>query len=242
MMLLLLASTLLAQDDAGARIFRQTCAQGYCHGAGGTQGRAPKLLGRAYEPAAALKIISDGVANTGMPGFKDRLNATELNAVLAYVVTISGGDASKLPAAAGAPGRAPALSAEAKQGRELFFDAVRGVNRCGTCHALDSLGIAIGPNLATGAKYDVAAIRKGKPATVRLATLKTESFPALVVERTAAALRLYDLSAMPPPLRTFTPAEVTLGPAPKWSHASVIGNYSENDLAAIAAWLDQLNR
>ena len=153
------ATALFAQE--GASIFRQTCAQGYCHGAGGSQGRAPKLIGRAFDPTVALKIISDGVSGTGMPGFKDRLNATELNAVLDYVVKISGGDASKLPSATNTS-VANNMPAAAQKGRELFFDAARGVNRCGTCHALDGMGVAIGPNLVSGTHYDAAAIRRGR--------------------------------------------------------------------------------
>jgi cytochrome c553 len=136
-----------------------------------------------------------------------------------------------------------AMPAEARRGRELFFDAVRGVNRCGTCHALDGLGVAVGPNLASGAKYDVAAIQRGKPATVRQATVKGgESFPALLVERTDRVIRLYDLGTIPPPLRTLPVGDVTLGPATGWSHGNVIKNYSAADLAAVAAWLDHLNR
>ena len=240
--LLLFAAAMFAQDDAGARIFRQTCAQGYCHGAGGTQGRAPKLIGRAYEPQAALKIIQDGVAGTGMPGFKERLSSAEVNAVLAYVVKISGGDMTKLPAAAGDAHAAAALPAGIQHGRDAFFDALRGVNRCGTCHALDGMGVAVGPNLATGAKYDAAAIQKGKPASIRQATVKGDSFPALLVERKPDAVRVYDLSVTPPPLRTFAPGEITFAPASGWSHASVIKGYSSADLDRVAAWLNWLNQ
>ena len=175
-----------------------------------------------------------------MPGFKDRLSATEVNAVLAYVVKISGGDLAKLPAA-GAASASAALSTQAQRGRDAFFDALRGVNRCGTCHALDGMGVAIGPNLASGTRYDVAAIQKGKPAGVRQATVKGDSFPALLVERKPDAVRLYDLTVIPPPLRTFAPGEITFAPAVTWSHANVIKGYTAADLEAIAAWLDHLN-
>lgn len=234
-------TTLLAQTDldAGARIFRQTCAQGYCHGAGGTQGRAPKLLGRAYDAPVALKIISDGVANTGMPGFKERLSATDLNNVLAYVVKLSGGDMDRLPMTSTA--LTVSMPAEIQKGRDVFFDALRGVNRCGTCHALDGLGIAIGPNLASGTKYDVAAIQKGKPATIRQATVKGDTFPALLVDRKPNAVRVYDLTVIPPPLRTFAPGDITFAPSTTWSHANVIKGYSAADLDSIVLWLNWLN-
>jgi mono/diheme cytochrome c family protein len=234
-------SALHAQDDLGARVFLHTCAQGYCHGAAGQQGRAPKLLGRAYDPAAAMSIIADGIGNTGMPGFKERLTAAELTAVVAYVVKISGGDASKQVTAAATTAAKP-VSADAKRGRELFFDATRGVNRCGTCHALDGLGLAIGPNLASGAKYDLAAIRRGRPASVMQASINGgDSFPALIVERNKETMRVYDLSAVPPPLRVLTTPDVGLRTATNWSHATFLKGYTEAELKTVIAWLDTLN-
>lgn len=239
----LFTTALLAQDETGARIFRQTCAQGYCHGSGGTQGRAPKLIGRAYDAQVALKIINDGVPNTGMPGFKDRLSSADVNNVLAYVVKISGGDMNKLPMTSSSI--AVALPNEIQAGRDAFFDALRGVNRCGTCHALDGQGVAIGPNLASGTKYDATAIQKGKPATIRQATVKGtvkgDSFPALLVDRKPNAVRVYDLTVIPPPLRTFAPADITFAPATSWSHANVIKGYSAADLDSIVLWLNWLN-
>ena len=92
--LLTLAADALAADAMdGARIFRQSCSVGYCHGSGGTAGRAPKLIGRAYQHEFAMKATRDGIPNTGMPGWKDRLKPAELDAVVAYVVRISGGQA-----------------------------------------------------------------------------------------------------------------------------------------------------
>ena len=57
------ATAMVAQQDPyedGAKVFKLTCAQGYCHGSGGTQGRAPKLIGQNYEAAAVRKIVESG--------------------------------------------------------------------------------------------------------------------------------------------------------------------------------------
>lgn len=147
------ATAAFAQDtEPGAQTFRLTCAQGYCHGSGGSQGRAPKLLGRNFDGPTASKIIGDGVANTGMPGFKSRLSAKQLDEVIAYVVRISGGDLKTLKASSGGAAAA-GLSSVATRGKDLFFDALRGVDRCSTCHVLEGIGSAIGPNLASGGPH-----------------------------------------------------------------------------------------
>jgi mono/diheme cytochrome c family protein len=230
---LLLASLAVAQDpEQGAQVFRGSCAQGYCHGSGGTQGRAPKLLGRNFDGPAAVKIVSDGVANTGMPGFKQRLSAKQLDDVVAYVVKISGGDLKTSARSA-----ATAMPAGAAKGKHLFFDALRGVDRCGTCHALEGVGSAIGPNLASGGPYASAAIRSGKPASIRLATLTTgEKFPALVVEQ-GDSIKIYDLGANPPVLRTLAKSEATFSGGSPWRHAGAVKRYGDADLAAVAEYL-----
>jgi len=242
--LLAILGTAAAQDlfEEGAKVFRQTCAQGYCHGSGGTQGRAPKLIGRAYEAEAVMKIIREGVPNTGMPAFADRLDQTRLEAVTAYVIRISGGDASRMVRGGGGQS-AETMPAEARRGRGLFTDPLRGVRRCNTCHVLESMGTAVGPNLASVASTpDAAAIRAVKAPSVRSAIVGNDRFPALVVEQADPFQRIYDLSVLPPVLRTLGKGEVSFSGGANWSHASAIENYSDADLAAIAAYLRWIAR
>lgn len=239
--ILLSAAAAFAQDiEQGAQIFRGTCAQGYCHGSGGTQGRAPKLIGRNFDGPTAAKIVAEGVANTGMPGFKQRLNASQLDDVVAYVVKISGGDMNTLKSSAKAAGQG--MPAAAAKGRELFFDALRGVNRCGTCHALEGIGSAIGPNLASGGPHSETAIRAGKPSSIRQARLKSgENFPALIVEQ-GDWVKLYDLGASPPVLRTLAKGEAGFTGNSAWRHANATSNYTDAELAAVASYLDFINK
>ncbi|MEZ5351663.1 MAG: c-type cytochrome [Bryobacteraceae bacterium] len=246
-LLLLLAAPVLAQDifTQGEQVFQKTCAQGYCHGSGGTQGRAPKLIGRNFDTAVVTKVVREGVPNTGMPGFERSLPNDQLQAVIAYVLRISGADVSKMPnaaaaVAAGAPVRP--MSAGVRRGKDLFFDAVRGEKRCGTCHALEGWGIPIGPNLAAGGPYDAAALRSGKKSSIKTATAGRDSFPAVVVEQSKEQVRIYDLTVLPPVLRTFVPAEIRLSDGSSWTHAGVTGAYTDADLGAIAMYLGWMAR
>ncbi|MBK5291921.1 MAG: c-type cytochrome [Acidobacteriia bacterium] len=240
-LILLLPLLSLAADPAeGAKIFRQSCSVGYCHGSGGTAGRAPKLIGRVYQHEFVMKVTRDGIPNTGMPGWKERLKPAELDAVVAYVVRISGG---VLPAGApaSAAGAATAVAAvemskEAQLGKALFFDAVRGT-RCSTCHALEGMGTPAGPNLAA-AFYDGKAMREGKPATVRQArTPGGDSFPSLVVEQTDATMKIYDLTLPPPVLRTFVKGQVSFSGGSDWRHAKSVSHYSDAEMGLIEAYL-----
>lgn len=236
--LFLLTLPLAGQDifEQGAKVFRLSCAQGYCHGSGGTQGRAPKLIGRNFEASYIRTTVQKGIPNTGMPGFQDRLSADQVQAVTAYVVQISGGDTSKLGAATAAAA-VREISGDARRGKELFFDPQRGVDRCGTCHALEGIGTAAGPSLVAG-DYTVDLIRNGKPSIVRQATAKGgDKFPALVVETKGDRIQVFDLTAPPPVLRTFARNDVSFSGASAWRHSAAVRGYSAADLAAIAAYL-----
>ena len=235
--LLLLTLPLTAQDlyESGAKVFKLGCAQGYCHGSGGTQGRAPKLIGRTYDAAAAQKIIEAGVAGTGMPAFRERLSPEQLTAVTFYVVKVSGGDTSKVAAVSGSTARK--MPGDAAAGKAAFFDAYLGVDRCSTCHAIEDMGIAVGPNLATGGPYDAAAIRNGKPATVRLASARGDTFPALVAEQKGDVVRVYDLTVAPPVLRTFGKGEIAFANGSQWKHAQATRSYNDGDLQTVAAYI-----
>ncbi|MBS1829817.1 MAG: cytochrome c [Acidobacteria bacterium] len=221
----------------GAKVFAQSCAVGYCHGTAGAANRGPRLAGRGFDSAFVEKVIRDGVPGTAMPGFKS-MRSPDLIAVIAYVMKISGGGTvSAVPAHVPAP-VAPKFSgpAEARQGKDLFFDATRGA-RCGTCHALEDWGVAVGPNI-TG--RSTAGLRQRISANVKQAIAGTLRFPALVLDRKGASISLFDLSDAPPVLRTFLPAEVRLENSAGWTHATVTRSYSDSELSSIDAYLQWL--
>lgn len=235
----LVALPLAAQDAAnlGAEVFRKSCAVGYCHGSGGTQGRAPKMIGRNFDPDYVRRVTRDGIPNTGMPGWRDRLSPAEFEAVVDYVIKISGSNPSaSTPAGAAAPETAP-LPTEVQHGRRLFFDAVRGT-RCGTCHALEGIGTPVGPNLAALPAGNEPAIRRERAVSVRRArTSDGDSFPALIVEEKNGFLKLYDLSVPPPVLRTLPAGTVKWSAEREWNHARAVAHYSDEELRSVLAYL-----
>ena len=59
----------LAFAQQGERIFKQTCATGYCHGARGEAGGAPRLAGRGFDKDYIDTTIARGIPGTAMQGF-----------------------------------------------------------------------------------------------------------------------------------------------------------------------------
>jgi mono/diheme cytochrome c family protein len=234
---------LLAAQDRGAKIFQQSCAVGYCHGSGGSANRAPRLAGRGFEPGYVQKVVETGIPNTAMPAFKGHIPDSDLIAVVNYVLSLPGnGGFVKSAAAATSSGTAgPEMSAEAKRGKELFFDPVRSINRCATCHSVDGMGVAIGPNLAAAPPRNSAAIRSIQARDIQTASAGGDNFPALVLEKTNNSTRIFDLTTPAPVLRTFTAGQVTLTSG-SWSHADAIASYSATELDVIANYLTWLSK
>ncbi len=221
----------------GEKIFNQTCANGYCHGAKGTAGGAPRLAARGFDQAFLNATVSRGVPGTAMAAFAGTLSRPELAAVVAYVATLNGiaSPAVNLgPGGGASPGTA--LAGEAARGRELFSDSVRGFARCSTCHEANGLGIAVATPMER-VPADVRALRGLATPQVRTATLDGESMPALVLSQGKQRTVFYDLTSSPPVLRTADPAAVKIAEGSGWRHASAIGAYDDAELGSILAFL-----
>jgi mono/diheme cytochrome c family protein len=245
-LLLLAAAAAYAQAQAenggverGAQLYRAQCAVPYCHGPDGTAGRAPRLIGHTYSLNGMFKVISWGIAGTGMPEFTSRLKTREIDDLVAFVMTLRGGPAATAPA----PVTPRALTGEAKAGRALFFDAAR-TGACGTCHELDGWGVPVGPDLAAlspGQFADLRGVTTHRVVTARPRSLTIDSreppFPALLVERTEARVRVYDLTAALPVLRTFAAAQIALEPGTSWRHEQAARIYTSGELETIAGFL-----
>jgi mono/diheme cytochrome c family protein len=239
--MLLLAGVAFAQGDSetGAKVFRQTCSIGYCHGAGGGAGRAPVLAGRGLAHTYLAKVVAEGIPGTGMPGFRSRLSGSDYNAVMAYLLKINGTAASGPIFEPVKDAPASALPASVQKGKDLFFDAIRGT-RCGTCHAVEAWGQAVGPN-PVSTTVNVAELRNGKGTQVQTARLANgETFPAVLVESKAGRTRLFDLTTPPPVARSFASKDVKLGGAANWKHADQVKSYSDADLSSIVEYLKWL--
>ncbi|MBK5290909.1 MAG: cytochrome c [Acidobacteriia bacterium] len=236
---LLLAPFAWAQEqaliDLGTELFRTNCATPYCHGQNGEAGRAPKLIGHSLTRARLLEVVRDGIPGKGMPGLKEQLEPSWIDGIVAYVASLSSHAAA--PAAKPKP---RVLSAAAKSGRGLFFEAAR-TGACGTCHVADGWGIAIAPNPATPAVTNVAELLALQASHVVTAKPAAESaFPSYPAKQNADRVELYDLSTKLPVLRMFTPAQVTVTPGSNWSHARASGLYSAKELETILVFLREL--
>jgi mono/diheme cytochrome c family protein len=216
----------------GENVFSKSCATGYCHGARGANGAAPRLAARGFDQAFIGNTVRNGVPGTAMQAFGTALSRAEVTAVVAYVASLNGVTS---PATTN-PSPAVRLSGDAARGRTLFSEAVRGFGRCSTCHEIGGIGISVATSIAK-VPADAAALKGLSTPQVSTATLGAESMPALIVSKKSNAVMFYDLTAPPPVLRTEAPASVQIRDGSPWRHASVIGAYSDAELAAILTYL-----
>jgi mono/diheme cytochrome c family protein len=239
--LLLIAGACYAQDGAierGAQLYRAHCAIPYCHGPGGSAGRAPQLTGHHFNVNSMFKMITWGIPGTGMPEFTRRLKTTEIADLVAYVMSLGVPVGPNLAAPASTPAAPPrALTPEAKEGRALFFDAAR-TGACGSCHELDGWGVPVGPDLAAPPPGGFTDLREVTTRRVQTARPAGEpSFPALLVERTESIVRVYDLAAPLPVLRTFAAARIAIAQGSAWRHGDAARIYTSRELDTIAGYL-----
>ncbi len=221
----------------GEKIFAASCAVGYCHGAGGSAGRAPRIQGRSFTPEYLLKVTRDGIPGTAMPAWRGQLSEEELRAVVAYMLSISAHPAALPSGETRQEAAARPMPARVKTGRELFFDAVRGT-RCGTCHALENWGVAVGPNLAAVRVRSIEELRRPPARSVKTARLaSSEEFPALLVEQKDGWVRVYDLTVAPPVLRTVAANELGWREPARWDHAAFVRSYTDAELQAVLDYL-----
>jgi mono/diheme cytochrome c family protein len=228
----------------GEKLFAQGCAVGYCHGAGASAARSPRLRGRSFDRNYLFKVIRNGIPNTAMPAWGDRLTDADISDLADYIqslatapAAVAGGPSTEAPAAAG-PDAAIDTPAEFRPGRELFFDLTREA-RCSVCHRLNGAGTPAGPDVTKSAGIKVAdgpqVLRYGRPRLVRTVVLKDgERFPAVPLERAALNPRVYDLSSNPPVLRSLLGTEVqSLQRQTNWRHGNAVRGYSKDELQTI---------
>src|SRR5262245_40990707 len=133
----------------GEEVFNKNCANGYCHGAQGVGGGAPRISARGFDQAFINNTVTRGVPNTAMQSFANTLSRAELTAVVVYVSRLNGIANPTIAANAPASPSPSPLSPDAARGRGLFSDAVRNFGRCSTCHEVDSIGIPVAAPIGT---------------------------------------------------------------------------------------------
>ena len=159
----------------GKRLFDGQCA--VCHGIGAGGGTGPSLL-RSVLPRAAtnadlIRVISNGIENTQMPGAW-QMTDHETRLVAAYVRSVGKVEQVK-------------LTGDAARGENIYRKS-----GCASCHIVDGSGRGYGPELTSiglrrGANHlrqsitDPAAEVAAEFLTVRLSTRDNRQFRALRV-------------------------------------------------------------
>jgi cytochrome c553 len=229
-------------QSAGEKVFAQSCATGYCHGARGASAGAPRLVGRGFDQAYITNTIARGLPGTAMPAFGTSLPRADLIAVIEYVALLNGitNVSVNLGPGPGASGPAePALSPEAERGRTFFFDALRGFARCSTCHEVNGVGIPVATPISK-IPADAGALRALSTPDVHTATVEGEMMPALIVSQGKTRSQFYDLTSVPPVLRTVDSAALKIVEGSTWRHESVIGSYNDVQLDSVLVFLREV--
>lgn len=214
----------------GAEVFASTCT-GYCHGMNGEAGGAPRLAGRGFDAEYINRVVTYGITGTQMPAWGAKLPVGDLASVIAYVANLNGliGLAKR--------SSPMELNEVAKHGQSLFFDQGGELNRCSDCHQIDGKGVPVAP-LIREIPGDVAGLRNLKTPHVVTATVRGETFPAIVLAQTREKTKLYDLATMPPVLRMEIPSTVKLTDGSTWQHSTTWrSSYSDEDLSAVLEYL-----
>ena len=220
----------------GAEVFASTCA-GYCHGDNGAVGTsAPRLAGRGLDPQYIERVVMYGVAGTLMPGWGQKLPVPDVSAVITYVKSLNGVSALSSTAPP------PSLSPEAQRGRDLFYDAAGELKTCSNCHRVNDKGLAVVSQIVN-VPADVPGLSSLITSHVSTATVNGETFPALIVTQSRDGTKLYDLTKVPPVLRSFpSSVAVKISDGSSWRHSSVLGTYSDDDLRSILEFLHGVQR
>jgi len=221
-------------EPRGLDVFNKSCATGYCHGEKGMPGGAPRLAARGFDDAYVSQTVRVGIPGTGMPAFGTTLDRADLLAVVAYVDGLNGVTPPPNPFAAGPERRR--LAPDAQRGRQLFADQVRAFARCSSCHQADGIGIAVAVPFSL-VPENVAALRRIATPEIETATFEGDSFPALVLNKSGAQTKLYDLKTLPPVLRTVPKNSVTFQSGSTWRHEAMLASYNDQELEAILVFL-----
>lgn len=129
----------------GEKLFQGHCA--LCHGTNGEGGRGPLIaqpkLKRASDDAALVKVISEGIQGTEMPGAW-QMSEREVRQVASYVRSLGRIAAKPVPG-------------DVARGAQLY----QSKGGCATCHLIKGQGRLIGPDLSgIGLRRSVTYLRE----------------------------------------------------------------------------------
>jgi len=116
--------------EQGKQTFETRCST--CHGLDGGGAMGPNIQGIPFRVGAAVvtSTIKNGMSG-GMPAFGSQLDATQIQQVVAYLLTLTRKDAG-------------AVTGDAAKGKEVYDSS-----GCSACHIISGEGSGIGPELTT---------------------------------------------------------------------------------------------
>jgi mono/diheme cytochrome c family protein len=132
--------------------------------------------------------------------------------------------------------------AQAQRGRELFVKSPKGT-ACATCHFLDGVGTAVGPDLSKFASVAtphslVATIKMTMTNEVQLVKTADGKFPGILKEKQGDDFEFWDLSKIPPVLQKLTAKQITsMDRDTVWKHPPALADYNAQELADIIGFL-----
>src|SRR5271166_558832 len=144
-----------------------------------------------------------------------------------YIVAFS---ALSLPAF-GAEHKVPPTP-QIERGQDLFTNSRKGATACKTCHSLGGIGTAIGPdltNMASNGSVHSIVMTMHMTMTEYVYRIKTaaSSFPGILHQKYPDKVEYYDLSQIPPVLRTLYNNQIVSAERDeKWRHPPALANYS----------------
>jgi len=231
---------------AGGNLFTISCSSSYCHGSGGVGARGPSLQNRDFPLDYVRTTILQGRPGTPMPSFKGTFRPDEIAALVAFVQSLSPGGAAASEEAAPIAAAGP-LSQQATLGSDIFFDASRH-GYCAGCHSFRGEGGPVGPDLALVSSESAAdifhSIAASLPDEKRFPAIKVTlrggtTYTGVKRDERPDTVRLYDLSSVPPVLRSFAKVDIAklepLAGKPAYRHD--LSAYTDADLAALVDYL-----
>jgi putative heme-binding domain-containing protein len=195
-------------------VFTTSCSSSYCHGVGGAGGRGPSLENRDFPAEYIRDTILGGRAGTPIPSFKGTLQPHEIEALVAFIQSLSPDSthaASFDPSSVHPPSGKQALA-----GSDLFFDETRA-GSCSACHSYGGAGGPVGPDLAMIADKTPREIyqRLTRPSaadsdypTVTVTLKSGGTYSGVQRDHRRDAIHIYDLSSVPPVLRTVQKSDI----------------------------------
>jgi putative heme-binding domain-containing protein len=221
----------------GSALFAQNCSVGYCHGVAGKAGRGPRLRGREWDKNYLFKVTFEGIPNSSMPAWKDRLTEAEIGAVVAYVLTLSKltSDSAEAPVPAGPVASSHAATSEApptkpesppvegsffgdaEKGKALFFDSSNDWH-CGACHKIGGAGASVGPELngvrsKTTKDLFIDIVLPSAHLSpdwlfLSITTKSGERIQGVKSEESSTHIKLYDIGSLPAVLRNLPKEQI----------------------------------